>query len=502
MTPCGGDITGTWTVTSSCLTVTGGLDLASFGAGCATAPVTGSLGVTGTWTANADGTYTDNTTTSGDEQFTLAPSCLVISSTPVTCKGAGGLLTSLGYSSVTCVDAAGGGCTCSATVQQNGGLGIGVAGTVNERQLHERWQPADAFGRCGRYEVLVLRLGKYRNHDAPERQSNHDRQHRAPEERQFGCRRRDGGERRTDRSGRRWARAELPAAREGRGRRRRWWRRWQERRGRGRRLARQHRSLRHLQDGGNPCVAAHSTVSALFGAYGGKLYQVRNSAGATKDILALSPGGFADGPSQDTFCTGTTCVITVVYDQSGKGNDLWYQGSTMVPASTSSTPSKATTESLTLSGHKVYSLYINPGNSYWVDASKSGIPLGSQPEGMYMVTSGKHFNSGCCFDYGNSETDRKADGPGAMDAINFSTITAWGTGAGAGPWVMADLEFGVFAQNNTNKNQNDPAQTQHVRHRRAEEQRDDGVRAQRRQRGVRQLEHVLQRRAARRDGAR
>ena len=41
-----------------------------------------------------------------------------------------------------------------------------------------------------------------------------------------------------------------------------------------------------------------------------------------------------------------------------------------------------------------------------------------------MVTSGTHFNSGCCFDYGNSETDRKADGAGAMDAINFSTITA------------------------------------------------------------------------------
>ena len=68
---------------------------------------------------------------------------------------------------------------------------------------------------------------------------------------------------------------------------------------------------------------------------------------------------------------------------------------------------------------------------------------------MYMVTNSKHYNSGCCFDYGNSETDRKADGAGAMDALNFSSITAWGTGAGSGPWVMADLEYGVFAQNNT-----------------------------------------------------
>src|SRR5439155_16706343 len=127
-------------------------------------------------------------------------------------------------------------------------------------------------------------------------------------------------------------------------------------------------------------------VRALFGAYSGKLYQVRNAAGTTKDILTLAPGGFADGPSQDTFCAGTTCVITVVYDQSGKGNDLWYQGSTMVPGSTSSTPAKATKDPFTLGGHKVYSLYISPNNSYWVDASKSGIALGAEPEAMYMVT--------------------------------------------------------------------------------------------------------------------
>src|SRR5262249_47730060 len=110
-------------------------------------------------------------------------------------------------------------------------------------------------------------------------------------------------------------------------------------------------------------------------------------------------------------------------------------------------------------GNKVYSLYINPGNSYWVNGASSGVPTGAQPEGMYMVTSGTHFNSGCCFDYGNSESDRKADGAGAMDALNFSTTSAWGTGAGSGPWVMADLEYGLFSENSSGKNQNDPSQT-------------------------------------------
>jgi hypothetical protein len=210
--------------------------------------------------------------------------------------------------------------------------------------------------------------------------------------------------------------------------------------------------------GGTPCVAAHSTVRALFAAYGGKLYQVRNAAGTTRDIGAVAAGGVADGAAQDAFCAGTTCVITVVYDQTGKGNDLSYQGSGSA-AGGQDRPASATGESLTVGGNKVYSLYINAGNSYWVDGSKSGLPLGSAPEGMYMVTSGKHFNSGCCFDYGNSETDRKYDGPGTMDALNFSSITAWGTGAGAGPWVLADLEAGLFSQGSSGKNQNDPSQT-------------------------------------------
>jgi hypothetical protein len=90
-------------------------------------------------------------------------------------------------------------------------------------------------------------------------------------------------------------------------------------------------------------------------------------------------------------------------------------------------------------------LYINQGNAYWHNGSSSGMPLGSQPQGAYMVTSGTHVNGGCCFDYGNSETDRKADGAGAMDAINFSTSCWFGGCSGSGPWVQADLEYGLYS---------------------------------------------------------
>ncbi|MFC0541675.1 arabinofuranosidase catalytic domain-containing protein [Kutzneria chonburiensis] len=212
--------------------------------------------------------------------------------------------------------------------------------------------------------------------------------------------------------------------------------------------------------GGTPCVAAHSTVRALYGSYSGSLYQVRRSSdNTTRNIGVLVAGGTADATAQDSFCANTSCVITVVYDQSGHGNDLWYQGSSAVPGSPQSSPAKATTESLTVGGSKAYSLYINPGNSYWRDGHLTGIPTGTAPEGMYMVTSGTHVNGGCCFDYGNSETTRKADAAGAMDAINFSTSCWFGGCSGTGPWVQADLEWGLYPGGSQQWNPNQRAFT-------------------------------------------
>ena len=75
--------------------------------------------------------------------------------------------------------------------------------------------------------------------------------------------------------------------------------------------------------GGTPCVAAHSTTRALYATYNGPLYQLkRTSDNTTRNIGVLSPGGYADAAAQDAFCADTRCVISVIYDQSPKGNDL------------------------------------------------------------------------------------------------------------------------------------------------------------------------------------
>jgi len=133
---CGGDLTGTWAVVSSCLKVDGQLDMRALGLDCRTAAVTGRHEVTGTWSAHADGSYADNTTTTGQDQIQVNGDCLVLSGVQITCEAFGQVLGALGYLSTVCTAAPRGGCICSARIQQSGGLGLvspdpATSGTVS-----------------------------------------------------------------------------------------------------------------------------------------------------------------------------------------------------------------------------------------------------------------------------------------------------------------------------------------------------------------------------------
>jgi non-reducing end alpha-L-arabinofuranosidase len=63
-----------------------------------------------------------------------------------------------------------------------------------------------------------------------------------------------------------------------------------------------------------------------------------------------------------------------------------------------------------------------------------------QAEGQYWVISGHHYNSGCCFDYGNAEIDSRDDGNGTMETTYYGNATAWYRGVPPGPWIMTDQE--------------------------------------------------------------
>lgn len=201
------------------------------------------------------------------------------------------------------------------------------------------------------------------------------------------------------------------------------------------------------RDGGTPCVAAHSTTRLLDSHYSGPLYRVvRDSDGATLDVFA-GPDGIADTVPQDIFSAGTVCRISVIYDQSGMGNDLL-----PAPPGTFQGPDKggfnnpalADMAPVLLGGHKVYGVYIMPGMGYRCNDAR-GLAIDDEPEGIYYVIDGMHYDSGCCFDYGNSSTNGRAVGTGTMETTYYGTSTAWGRGNGDGPWIMADMEAGLFS---------------------------------------------------------
>jgi len=158
-------------------------------------------------------------------------------------------------------------------------------------------------------------------------------------------------------------------------------------------------------------------------------------------------------------------------------------------------------DELSVGGHAVFSAYFEGGQTNWpgtgthsgtqgfrsnrIQGNASGVAVADEPETVYMVTSGTHYNNGCCFDYGNTEVsgcgapntrrpcddayyassaaakvaaNPKCPGCGEMEAISWSTLrngpernrtskSANHPGAGVGPWIMGDLESGVWAGN-------------------------------------------------------
>lgn len=206
---------------------------------------------------------------------------------------------------------------------------------------------------------------------------------------------------------------------------------------------------------GTPCVAAHSTVRALYGDYNGRLYQVnRTSDGRTLDIGVVTAGGAANSAAQDQFCGQNACTISAIYDQSPSGNHL-LPGPPGGAIPHPDKPVNATRHKISLNGAPVYGAYFEGGMGYRID-NTVGVARDNDPETLYMVTSARNTNGGCCFDYGNAESDNHDDGAGTMEAVFFGTTTIWGHGSGAGPWVMADLENGLWAGDQRVNNNNKP----------------------------------------------
>ena len=210
--------------------------------------------------------------------------------------------------------------------------------------------------------------------------------------------------------------------------------------------------------GGTPCEAAYSTTRALFASYGGSLYQIqRASDGSTLNIGLEATGGVVNAAPQVSFCSGTTCTITQIYDQTSNGNSMPISpGKSCSGCSNglggpgpngSDIGANAMALPVTVGGQPAYGVLVNNVGTGYRDNAAKNVPTGSQPEGIYMLSSSNLTSGSCCFDFGSAETNDSDDGNATMNAIYYGTACWTGGCSGPGPWVGGDIENGMYFSN-------------------------------------------------------
>jgi hypothetical protein len=451
---------------------------------CKNVKLTGSVNVSGTWTANANGTYTDGTTTSGTTKVELPAGCLNLSGTKITCDGISGPFTGMGFSAVTCVNAAsGGGCTCTGTIQHAGSLGLlsvdpQTAGgyTTSGNTLTTDSVPEAKYSYCVSGNTLTMTpqsanplesgtivltksstsgvggttgaagttgiAGSGGSTGDAGRGGSTGTAGATGVAGSTGVAGRGGSTGTAGGAAGRGGSSSGVAGSTG-----------DAGAGGGGSTSRADGPCDVYAAAGTPCAAAYSMVRALSKSYTGFLYQVRSgssamntgSGGTTKDIPMLADG-FADTATQDAFCANTTCTVSLLYDHSGNGNNLGVAKKGLsaggMYSASDDFESAANKGTMTIKGHKVYSLYMNAREGYRIMKVGNKMPVGSASQGIYELADGNHVGSACCWDFGNVTTNPQTYAD--MNTLFFG-IAYWGKGAGAGPWMMADFEAGVWA---------------------------------------------------------
>lgn len=152
-----------------------------------------------------------------------------------------------------------------------------------------------------------------------------------------------------------------------------------------------------IAKGGQTCVAAHSLTRRMFASYTGRIFQLtRASDSTTSDISTVSTGLY-DSAAVATFCAGTSCYISNIYDQTGNANHL--------PQAT-----VANMAPWFLYGANGYPSVVTAANAaFYRNRPASGgattnIPTGTASATTYAVE-GMSIFSACCGNYGRAENN-------------------------------------------------------------------------------------------------
>ena len=336
VTACGGNVVGTWNASSPCLKVGGNLDVSAAGldpTACVGPTISGTLMVSGTWTANSNGTYTDDTTTTGDVQVQLPAGCLHLSGTLVTCDRISIPLTGIGLDSANCQSAAsGGGCTCTGKVNHKGSIGLLSSDpqkdgnyTTSGNTLTMAVGIADAkYNYCVSGSQLTLTpqtMGPPTSGTIVlQKGSTAGTAGVSGTAGTTGSAGSSGGTTgtggRAGTSGGTSGTTGVGGGASGST-------------GTGGQTSSVMGPCDIYAAASTPCVAAYSTIRRLNSKYTGPLYQVRNgssamntgSGGMTKDIMQTRTAS-PTRPRRTPSACGTVCTFSLLYDQSGNGNNL------------------------------------------------------------------------------------------------------------------------------------------------------------------------------------
>jgi hypothetical protein len=222
--------------------------------------------------------------------------------------------------------------------------------------------------------------------------------------------------------------------------------------------------------GGTPCAAAYSTTRALYASYDGPLYRIQRASDSTYLNIGLeSAGGIVNSAPQVSFCAGTTCTITELYDQTPNSNNMPISPGTSCSGCSHGNAgpgpngadigAPAMALPVTVGGQPAYGvLFDNFGTGYRIDNALN-VPTGSQPEGIYMLTSSNLTSNQCCFDFGSAETNNSDDGNTTMNAIYYGTDCWTRNCTGPGPWVGGDLENGMYFSDTGNNPSSIPSES-------------------------------------------
>ena len=132
---CGGNIVGTWSVTSSCVSGWGTM----FDGNCPASMSSAKVSINGTVTFAGDMTYTANGTTSPTISLAVPASCLTAQG--LTCDQLSQIIAG------TCMPSSGGGCTCTTVIpstwMESGTYAATMAGLLTEMAADGTSNPAD-----------------------------------------------------------------------------------------------------------------------------------------------------------------------------------------------------------------------------------------------------------------------------------------------------------------------------------------------------------------------